>query len=153
MDIVSLCIVRYLIPCLRFSPHRQIRRHRWTKTVPRLVLLDANALLMPFQFRVNLDREIQRLLGDADVALPKPVLAELEFLAERDREARAGLRLARRYRMIDATGSADDALLDLAATLRAVVVTNDQPLLERLREKGIPRLFLRSRNHLVAEGL
>src|SRR5437016_5523889 len=80
-------------------------------------------------------------------------LAELEFLAERDREARAGLRLARRYRVIDATGSADDALLDLAGTNRAVVVTNDQPLLERLREKGIPRLFLRSRNHLVAEGL
>ena len=121
--------------------------------MPRLVLLDANALLMPFQFRVNLDREIQRLLGDADVAVPKPVLTELEFLAERDREARAGLRLARRYRMIDATGSADDALLDLAATLRAVVVTNDQPLLNRLREKGIPRLRLRSRNHLVAEGL
>ncbi|TMA05106.1 MAG: twitching motility protein PilT [Methanobacteriota archaeon] len=121
--------------------------------MPRLVLLDANALLMPFQFRVNLDREIQRLLGDADVAVPKPVLAELEFLAERDREARAGLRLARRYRVIDATGSADDALLDLAGTNRAVVVTNDQPLLNRLREKGIPRLRLRSRNHLVAEGL
>ena len=123
------------------------------ETVPQLVLLDANALLVPFQFRVNLDREIQRLLGDADVAVPKPVVAELEFLAERDREARAGLRLARRYRMIDATGSADDVLLDLAATLRAVVVTNDQPLLNRLREKGIPRLRLRSRNHLVAEGL
>ena len=153
MDIATLCILQYLIPLPRFPPHRQIRRHRWTKTVPRLVLLDANALLMPFQFRVNLDREIQRLLGDADVAVPKPVLTELEFLAERDREARAGLRLARRYRVIDATGSADDALLDLAGTNRAVVVTNDQPLLERLREKGVPRLFLRSRNHLVAEGL
>src|SRR5438046_10701451 len=115
MDIVSLCTVQYLIPCLRFSPHRQIRRHRWTKTVPRLVLLDANALLMPFQFRVNLNREIQRLLGDADVAVPKPVLAELELLAERDREARAGLRLARRYRVLDATGSCDQAPLDVWA--------------------------------------
>src|SRR5438552_19117561 len=153
MDIASLCILQYLIPRPRFPPHRQIRRHRWTKTVPRLVLLDANALLMPFQFRVNLDREIQRLLGDADFAVPKPVLTELEFLAERDREARAGLRLARRYRVIDATGSADDALLDLAGTNRAVVVTNDQPLLERLREQGVPRLFLRSRNHLVGVGL
>src|SRR5947199_5142050 len=98
MYIVSLCILQYLIPCLRFPPYRQIRRHRWTKTVPRLVLLDANALLMPFQFRVNLDREIQRLLGDVDVAVPKPVLTELEFLVVRDRESRAGVRQERRSR-------------------------------------------------------
>src|SRR5207302_10793421 len=39
------------------------------------------------------------------------------------------------------------------ASHRAVVVTNDQPLLDRLRAAGIPRIFLRSRNHLVAEGL
>jgi rRNA-processing protein FCF1 len=32
-------------------------------------------------------------------------------------------------------------------------VTNDQPLLERLRAASVPRVFLRSRNHLVAEGL
>ena len=119
----------------------------------RIVLLDTNALLMPFQFRVNLETELGRLMGSADLAIPSPVWTELEFLAERDRDARAALQLAARYRVIEAPGSADDALLDLGISLRAVVVTNDQPLLDRLRAASIPRIFLRSRNHLVAEGL
>ncbi len=121
--------------------------------MPRIVLLDANALLMPFQFQVHLDAELRRLLGDVDVAVPTPVLTELSVLAESDRNARSARRLARKYRSIEGHGSADDALLDLATRHRAAVVTNDQPLLERLRAAGIPRVFLRSRNHLVAEGL
>jgi len=121
--------------------------------LPRVVLLDANALLMPFQFRVHLDAELRRLLGDVDIAVPTPVLEELRTLAERDRKALAGLRLAGKYRHLEGHGSADDALLDLATRLRAVVVTNDQPLLDRLRAEGIPRVYLRSRNHLIAEGL
>jgi len=121
--------------------------------VPQLALLDANALLMPFQFQVHLDAELRRVLGDVEVAVPTPVLAELALLADHDRDARAAQRLAKNYRIIEGHGSADDALLDLAAEHRAVVVTNDQPLLGRLKAAGIPRVFLRSRNHLVAEGL
>jgi len=121
--------------------------------VPQLVLLDANALLMPFQFQVHLDAELRRVLGEVEVAVPTPILAELALLAEHDRDARAAQRLAKNYRIIEGHGSADDALLDLAAEHRAVVVTNDQPLLDRLQAAGIPRVFLRSRNHLVAEGL
>lgn len=116
-------------------------------------MLDANALLMPFQFQVHLDAELRRILGDVDIAVPTPVLAELALLADGNRDARAALRLAKKYRAVEGHGSADDALLDLAASARGVVVTNDQPLLDRLEKAGIPRVFLRSRNHLVAEGL
>ncbi|MCI4371780.1 MAG: twitching motility protein PilT, partial [Thermoplasmata archaeon] len=84
---------------------------------------------------------------------PSPVLPELALLAEHDRSARAALRLAKNYGSMEGSGSADDALLELATKHNAVVATNDQPLLERLRASGIPRIFLRSRNHLVAEGL
>ncbi len=119
----------------------------------RLVLLDANALLMPFQFRINLEAEIRRLLGDVDVAVPTPVLDELRLLSERDRTARPALQLASKYRAIEGHGSADDALLDLSSKLKAAVVTNDAVLLKRLESEGIPRIFLRSRNHLVVEGL
>src|SRR5213080_570534 len=126
MDIASLCILQYLIPRPRFPPHRQIRQHRWTKTVPRLVLLDANALLMPFQFQVHLDVELRRVLGDVEVAIPSPVLAELALLADHDRDARAAQRLAKNYRVVEGHGSADDALMDLAAEHHAVLVTNDQ---------------------------
>src|SRR2546430_16193700 len=152
MDIVTLCIDAYLKGTSRFSPQGHILRHRCTKTVPRLVLLDANALLMPFQFQVHLDAELRRVVGDVEIAVPTPVLAELDLLADHDRNARAAAKLATNYRTIEAHGSAGDALLDLAAERRPVVVTNDQPLLDRLKAAGIPRVFLRSRNHLVAEG-
>ena len=115
--------------------------------------MDANALLMPFQFRINLEAELRRLLGDVDLAVPTPVLEELRLLATHDRAARAAERLAAKYRALEGHGGADDALLDLAVALHAVVVTNDQPLLDRLKEHGVPRAFLRSRSHLVLEGL
>jgi len=121
--------------------------------VPLLVLLDANALMMPFEFNLHLDAELRRVLGEVDIAVPTPVLKELGVLGERDRAARAAERLAGNYRTIEGHRSADDALLDLATRHRGIVVTNDQPLLDRLKAAGIPRVFLRSRNHLVVEGL
>lgn len=121
--------------------------------MPRLVLLDANALLMPFQFGLHLDAELRRLLGDVDVRVPDPVLRELEALAGSDRDARSALRLARGYAAMEGHGSADDALLDLATSRAGVVVTNDAALRERLRAARVPVAFLRSRNHLVVEGL
>ena len=124
-----------------------------TIPVPRTVLLDANALLMPFQFRINLEAELRRLLGDVDIVVPTPVLEELRLLATHDRDAKAGERLAARYRSVEGHGSADDALLELGQALHAVVLTNDQPLLDRLEALGVPRAHLRSRSHLALEGL
>jgi len=109
--------------------------------------------MMPFQFHINLEAELRRLLGEVDIAVPTPVLEELRMLATHDRDARAASRLAAKYRAIEGHGSADDALLELAVPLRAVVVTNDQPLLDRLKREGIPRASLRSRSHLILEGL
>ena len=117
------------------------------------VVLDANALLLPFQFRVNLEAELRRLLGDHEIFIPSPVMDELRGLAKSVREARGGLRLAARFRVVEAPGNADDAVLDAASRLKAVVVSNDAALLRRLKEARIPRIFLRSRTHLVSEGL
>src|SRR6266704_58971 len=153
MDIATQGTYAYLKRESRFSHQGHILPHRASITVPRLILLDANALLMPFQFQVHLDAELRRVVGDVEIAVPTPVLAELDLLADHDRNARAAAKLAKKYRIIEGHGSADDALLDLATAHRAVVVTNDQPLLDRLKAAGIPRVFLRSRNHLVAEGL
>src|SRR6266496_113885 len=92
-----------------FSEQAHIVRHRCTKTVSRLVLLDANALLMPFQFQVHLDAELRRVVGDVEVEVPTPVLAELAVLAESSRDARSALRLAGKYRRLEGHGSADRA--------------------------------------------
>jgi len=117
------------------------------------VVLDANALLMPFRFRLNLEAEIRRLLGDHEIYVPSPVIGELKGLLKSNRTAKSALQLANRFRVLEVPGAADDAVLDAAEQLRGVVVTNDAALLRRLKDLGMPRIFLRSRSHLALEGL
>ena len=117
------------------------------------VVLDANALMLPFQFRVNLEAELRRLLGDHEIFVPSAVVEELRGLSKSVREARGAQKLAERFRVLDVPGVADDAILEAANRLKAAVVTNDAALLRRLRDARIPRIFLRSRSHLVVEGL
>ena len=116
---------------------------------PRVVL-DANALLLPFQFRINLDLELARLLGACDVFVPESVVRELE--RRRGREGKAALRLAAKYALHATTLAGDAAVIDAAKALRAHVVTSDRELLARLRDASIPRITLRSKSHLVLEG-
>lgn len=116
------------------------------------VLLDTNALLMPFQFRLNIDDGLSRLLGECDVYVISSVTRELENLvAENAGHAKAALTLSRRYRRLKTSGPADEALVSKARELSAVVVTNDAKLRRRLKQNGIRVLFLRERTHL-AEG-
>lgn len=117
---------------------------------PRVVL-DANALMLPFQFRINLDAELARILGDCDVFVPSSVLRELERVATRDRKGKAALALAAKYAVREVRGSGDRAVIAAAKDLGAHVVTNDRPLLAALRAHGIPRISLRSKSHLVVE--
>src|SRR5438309_11102935 len=102
-------VAMYLRQSRRFSLRAHILQHRWTKTVPRLVLLDTNALLMPFQFHVHLEAELHRLLGDDEIAVPSLVLSELTLKADDNRDARPGPRLAKQYRATEGHGSADDS--------------------------------------------
>lgn len=117
----------------------------------RTVVLDANALVMPFQFPVNLDAELERLLGTYEIVLPTSVVRELEGLARTDRKARGAARLASRYPTIETEAAGDEAVIEAAERLDAVVVTNDDRLLAKLRQRGVPRIRLRSRSHLILE--
>ncbi|PJB20952.1 MAG: nucleotide-binding protein, partial [Euryarchaeota archaeon CG_4_9_14_3_um_filter_38_12] len=57
-----------------------------------------------------------------------------------------------RYRTISANGNPDDSIIELAEKEKGVVVTNDRILKKRLREKNIPVVYLRGKNHLEIEG-
>jgi rRNA-processing protein FCF1 len=47
--------------------------------------------------------------------------------------------------------NADDAILKVSKELNAFVVTNDKVLRDRLKEKNVPRIFLRGKQRLVLE--
>ena len=116
------------------------------------VILDTNALMMPFQFGVNLDLELERLFGSFEILVPSPVVRELTSLAPKDRIARSALRLARKYKTVESEGETDKVLVNLAKDLHAVVVSNDKLVIRSLEREGLPYVRLRSRSHLILEG-
>lgn len=116
----------------------------------RLVLLDTNAVLLPFRERFPLERELGALAPGAEVAVPVAVLAELHHLSERgEPSAIPALEWARRHRSIESPARGDAALEELGLRLRTAVVTSDRGLIARLRRAGVPVLRPRGARRLV----
>lgn len=117
--------------------------------MPKAVVLDANGLLMPFQFRINLDQELKRLFGEMPVFVPSSVLGELGN--SMDKNSKAALALARKYQIVETELSGDDAVIDIAEQRDAAVVTNDRELIKRLRARRLRVVRLRGECYLVAD--
>ena len=115
------------------------------------VILDTNALLMPFQFGINLSTELKRLLGAFEIVVPSSVLDELKGLKPKNL-AKAAEALSLRFKVWSTEEKGDEAIVSLAKELKAVVVTNDKRLMEALRKLKLPVIHLRSRTHLVLSG-
>jgi len=113
------------------------------------VVLDTNALLMPFEIRLNLDIAVASLLGDVRMVVPGPMIGELKNLDNKN--AKAALQLARKYEIFQTDATGDDAIVEAAVKLDAYVLTNDKELRKRLRSLRIPIIYLRSHTHLVLE--
>ena len=114
------------------------------------VLLDTNALLLPFQFGINLEAELARLLGSCDILVPSSVAGELARL-RRFKHHLAASRLRLKYKVVECSAepTVDDALANLALRLGAVVVTCDRLLQKKLLERGVRVVVMRGKNHLV----
>ena len=118
------------------------------------VILDTNALMMPVELDVRVFEAVDRLVGDADLVVPEPVVAELEKLRDSGTGTEAtaaavGRDLVSRCRVVGTGESyADDAVLELAAGDGDYAVTNDRPLHDRLLERGVRVIGLRGRTTL-----
>jgi len=110
------------------------------------VVLDTNALLMPFEIGINLDLALQELLGDARIVVPGPLVGELKHLDHK--YAKAAISLARKYEIIPTEHTGDDAVVELAYFTKGYVLTNDKELRRRLRKERVPIILLRSGTHL-----
>jgi rRNA-processing protein FCF1 len=124
----------------------------------RIVILDTNALMMQFQFHVDIEGELRRILDFAyEIVVPDSVVAELSDLASvasgKDAgEAKMALEFAKHFRTVEAPAEGDAGVLRLAEKMQGIVVTNDKVLRARLRAKNIPNVHLRSRAFLTLEG-
>jgi rRNA-processing protein FCF1 len=120
----------------------------------KTVILDSNAILMLFEFSLDLESELIRLLGKYKIIIPSPIVEELNFLSEKDKgqkgmNAKAALELIEKYDIfkIDAK-TADEAVLITAKTTNGIVVTNDKELRQKLKELSIRVIFLKGKKTL-----
>lgn len=120
------------------------------------VLLDANALMMPAQFQIDIFDELRMLLGSFEPVVLSGVLQELAGLTRakgRDgAAARLGLTLGERCTVAESgeleSGSVDAQVIEYAARNACMVVTNDRRVREALFARGIGVISLRKQKKL-----
>ena len=52
-------------------------------TALKIVVLDSSAIFMIFEYSINLEQELLRLLGSYEVVVPSKIIKELKFLCEK----------------------------------------------------------------------
>ena len=133
--------------------------------------MDTNALLIPGTFGIDIYEELEDM-GYLEIIIPESVMEELNALrnseSEKGRTKRAAqigyqlvlqhLQLAngRSRVVIERKGGGSDKdtdseIIRMAKMQDAAVLTSDAELRRRLHQEGIPTVFLRGRNRLVAD--
>jgi rRNA-processing protein FCF1 len=119
-----------------------------------VVLLDSNAVMMLFEFSIDLEDELTRLFGKFKIMIPKTVINELTYLSEHDKGrkkliAKPALKLIEKYDVVDSEGYGDQAIFNIAKKLNCVVLTNDKKLREKLKKFSLRTVYLRGKGKLV----
>ena len=128
----------------------------------RIILIDTNFWLMPFELGIDVLSQLESLSEDSPwmAGVPVPVQNELEAMArgpakaKRTRPARAALRVIEqmvakgRAKSFPYDGPADGSLITLALQNNAWVATNDRSLKHRLKDKKIKVVVLRDEHKL-----
>ncbi|MDD5317572.1 MAG: nucleotide-binding protein [Candidatus ainarchaeum sp.] len=120
----------------------------------RRVWLDANFLMLPAQFKVDIFAELERVIEEPfELLAPSGVLGELgNVSAGRGIDAaaaRVALKIAGsgRVKIVQSEGPVDDWLAEKAGE-GDVVCTNDLGLIRRLRGRKVRRVQMVGRSHL-----
>ena len=125
------------------------------------VILDANFLFIPAQFKVDIFEELSNLLNRSfEPILLSSTEQELKGLAmsspKIQKQAVLALSLAEKCRFVSvekgSDESYDDVIVRVAAEWKCTVGTNDKELRKRLRKVGVPVIFLRQKRVLDVDG-
>ncbi len=128
-----------------------------------VILLDANFLLIPAQFGVDIFQELDRLVSKKfELTILNKTIEELKNLAKyslkRQKEVQIALELAKKCKIIeiesskDSFNNVDDIILHLAVINRWIVATNDRKLRKKLRANQISVIYLRKKAILDIDG-
>jgi len=115
------------------------------------IILDANFLVVPFQFNVRIFEELERLFGrQFEVFTLDRCLDEAKSLKQGQYHDEVTSLVSNTELAVIETACSkrvDDLLLDYAER-GYILCTNDKELKKRLKERGLPYIYLRQKNHL-----
>ncbi|MES2155958.1 MAG: PIN domain-containing protein [bacterium] len=123
-------------------------------TQPLPVVLDTNAILMPFTEGARLEELLEELL-DAPYAMhvPTSVLSELKNLmknrGELGRAAKMAVKFSERCASEPTGRMGDDGILEVARRLGGIVLTNDKKLQAECQKSGLRVIVARQQGRLA----
>lgn len=124
--------------------------------MPQPVVLDTNALMLPFTSGIHIDDELERLLGPCEWLVPSSVAWELERLGKgKDataRAARMATKLVERAAKVETSLPGDDGVLQVATLRKAMLLTNDRRLQDEARKRGLRVILARTSGKLAFFG-
>ncbi len=124
-------------------------------SILKIVVFDSNAILMLFEYNINLKKELTKLLGSYEIVVPSKIVEELKFLSEKGKGkkkqlAKPALLLIENYNIFfDNSKNADDAVLNVAKKLNGVIFSNDKELKKRAKKEKIKTIFMRNKKYLM----
>jgi len=127
-----------------------------------IIVLDTNMLMLIAE-GINVFEQIEEKLAVRPrYVVLKPVINELKKLAGSGKPSLAkkaafAIEIATRFCEIvniEAEKSVDDIIVEFAVKNNAAVATNDRELRRKLREKGVPEIYLREESmRIEVEGI
>lgn len=121
------------------------------------IIFDTNFLMIFGKFRVDLEKELERILSEPyKLFTLSSVVEELKQIASSkgnaSKNAKIALKLVdlKNIGIIKSSGKVDDALLKLADE-NMIVATNDMGLRRKLKKSKIKTIYLRAEKHLDVE--
>jgi len=124
---------------------------------PRVVIIDTNFLLVPFQFRIDLFSELEYLIEMShSYVISSGSIAELKKIAEKNGKNAIAARLAlkmveansNRIEIVRSTKHVDDWIVEYAEKRGAIVCTNDKGLRKRLKNADIKIIALKGKTRV-----
>jgi rRNA-processing protein FCF1 len=121
--------------------------------IRKTVILDTSAILSFFEFSVEWEKALDKMVGGYHLVIPTAVVRELQILKKQSsiqKKAAAALVLIAKYDTVEQEAdSADEAIVKIAVRTHGIVVTNDRELRNCLKKQGLSVIFLRGKKILV----
>lgn len=123
----------------------------------KIVVMDTNFLLIPYQFRLDILSSLYNIIDGAyELVVPSGVMLELEKIANGKGRTALGGRLAlkileankKKITVVRSEGHVDDWILGFAKGKRAIVCTNDKRLRMLSKKEKLRTISMKSKTKI-----